>query len=271
MKVPWLIRQNFKPLQPSLLRIEDTAFYREILPDLRLQPYIYCYWEAKSIKSFPESFSYKVVADGCVDICFSPGISKYNFLFGLITKFTDFQLENPFHLVGIRFLPGMFTRFFKFDLHEIANTTGEMDSIAPSTADYFNKSFSPEQKIETIKGYLDTYLLKRLFNLKPDFDNRLFNSVNLILEKKGIFNPDKIMDLGISPRHLRRVFHNYVGCSPKAFSNIVRFQNILRIRPSLDTLKQSTSFYDLGYYDQSHFIKEFKNFYGMTPKAALGI
>lgn len=268
MRVPLLIRQNFKPLQPSLLRIEDTADYREVLPDLRLQPYIYCYWEAKSIKSSPESFSYKIVADGCVDICFSPGVSKCNFLFGLITKFTDFQLENPFHLIGVRFLPGMFTRFFKFDLHEIINSTGEMASIAPSAADFINKSFSPDHELSATKGYLDTYLLKRLVSVSPDFDNRLFNSVNIILEKKGVFNPDKIMDLGISPRHLRRVFNNYIGCSPKAFSNIVRFQNILRVAPSVGISKESNVFYDLGYYDQSHFIKEFKNFHGITPKTA---
>jgi AraC-like DNA-binding protein len=271
VKVPLLIRQNFRPLQPSLLKIEDSAYYREVLPDLRLQPYICCYWEAKSLKSFPESFSYKVVADGCVDICFSPGLSKYNFLFGLITKFNDFQLENPFHLIGIRFLPGMFSQFFKFDLHEIINSTGEMAAIAPSTADFIDKSFSPEQKLEVIKGSLDMYMLKRLFSVNPDFDNRLFNSVNIILEKKGVFNPDKIMDLGISARHLRRVFKNYIGCSPKAFSKIVRFQNILRAAPSVDILRESNIFYDLGYYDQSHFIKEFKTFYGITPKTAFEI
>lgn len=271
MKVPLLIRQNFKPIQPTLLRIEDSASYKEVLPDLRLQPYIVCYWEAKSIKPFPETFSYKIVADGCIDICFKPGVSQCNFLFGLITKFTDFHVDNPFHLVGIRFFPGMFTQFFRFELYEIINSIGDMASIAPSMAEFINKSFSPDQELEVMKGYLDNYLLKWLFNANPDFDNRLFNSINTILERKGIFSPDEIMGLGISPRHLRRVFNSYIGCSPKAFSQIVRFQNILQVRQSANFLKESKIFYDLGYYDQSHFIKEFKNFHGITPRAAFEI
>jgi AraC-like DNA-binding protein len=51
---------------------------------------------------------------------------------------------------------------------------------------------------------------------------------------------------------------------------VVRFQNILKAKPSNQNPKHQDLFFDLGYYDQSHFIKEFKKFHGVTPNQAFG-
>lgn len=78
------------------------------------------------------------------------------------------------------------------------------------------------------------------------------------------------LNTGISSRQLRRLFDFYIGDTAKTFSKVVRFQNILRANPSSQSLRQNKLFFDVGYYDQAHFIKEFKNFYGVTPSKAFG-
>ena len=74
-----------------------------------------------------------------------------------------------------------------------------------------------------------------------------------------------LKNIGISPRQLRRLFDFYIGSSPKTFSQVIRFQNILNAKPSAESLRKNKLFFDAGYYDQAHFIKEFKTMYGQTP------
>ena len=75
-------------------------------------------------------------------------------------------------------------------------------------------------------------------------------------------------DIGISPRQLRRIFNFYIGTTAKTFSNVVRFQHILNTSPSKQSLKDSKPYFDVGFFDQAHFIKTFKTFYGVTPSEA---
>jgi len=77
-------------------------------------------------------------------------------------------------------------------------------------------------------------------------------------------------DLGVSERHLRRVFHETVGVSPKAFTKLVRFHKALRIartevRPSWASIAAAA-----GYYDQAHLIADFRSIAGVTPRAFVG-
>lgn len=102
----------------------------------------------------------------------------------------------------------------------------------------------------------------------PDF--RLYRAIAAIVQHKGALQIEKDLHTGLSPRQLRRLFEFYVGDSAKKFSQIVRFQNLLLASPSAAMLKQEKVFFDLGYYDQAHFIKEFKRFYGTSPRRALG-
>ncbi len=73
--------------------------------------------------------------------------------------------------------------------------------------------------------------------------------------------------LNISMSKLERHFRQKVGFSPKTYYNILRFNNIfslLKEHPSLDLHDIA---YLSGYYDQSHFIKDFSRFAGETPRS----
>lgn len=71
---------------------------------------------------------------------------------------------------------------------------------------------------------------------------------------------------GYSSRYIAKVFHEYVGMSPKLFSRIVRFQHVLDALLHANYEGAMEEMIELGYYDQNHFIKEFKEFSTFTPK-----
>ena len=93
-------------------------------------------------------------------------------------------------------------------------------------------------------------------------------SLHLIFRKNGYLNTEKELQTGLSPRQLRRVFNFYIGTTAKSFSNVVRFQYILNAKPSKQSLKENKLYFDVGFHDQAHFIKNFKTFYGITPSEA---
>ena len=142
--------------------------------------------------------------------------------------------------------------------------------VIPQTAKFISNSFTPSLTIHDAKNIFDDYFVKLKSKTTFDDDNRLYEAIEIILEKFGVVQLEKDLNTGISQRQLRRLFKYYIGDTPKTFSKVVRFQNILRAKPSTQSLKQNKLFFDQGYYDQAHFIKEFKNFYGVTPSKAFG-
>lgn len=68
----------------------------------------------------------------------------------------------------------------------------------------------------------------------------------------------------ISERTLNRYFNTHIGINPIIYTNLIRFRSIINLSPlSHESLLDSAL--NLGYYDQSHFIKQFKRFSNLTP------
>ncbi len=264
------IRRLYRPVQPAVKQAGQGVSYREVSPDESLSNIIYCYWELKTNERLQDSFTYRVVADGCIDIFFQLDNPSENFIMGFCKKYTEFPLENSFHYVGIRFLPTMFPALFKINAKELSNRFERLELVLNETSKFITDSFSIADDFAKIKFKLDTYFITIIENVNAALDNRFQNAMNIILKNFGVVNVQSDLDIGLSQRQLRRYFEFYIGDTAKTFSQVVRFQNILNAKPSTQSLRRSKIFFELGYYDQAHFIKEFKNFYGVTPSKAFG-
>lgn len=77
-------------------------------------------------------------------------------------------------------------------------------------------------------------------------------------------------ELGVYPKRIEREFKKYIGTTPKLYSRIIRFNKVIRYidLPSVKTNWSDTA-QKFGYFDQSHFTKEFTNFLGLTPEKYL--
>jgi len=113
---------------------------------------------------------------------------------------------------------------------------------------------------------LDAFLLKQLDKSIP-CDPMVVQAVQQITTGEGTLPMQSLLQtLSVNERTLERKFKLHTGISPKHFSGIVRL-NASAKRMQRMTLKERLTgiAYESGYFDQAHFIREFKKYTGITP------
>lgn len=264
------LRRLYKPIQPTVSSGEGDVGYIEIPPCEALEQVVYCYWQLKTNHPLSEPFVYRVVADGCIDVFFEQGKLQESFIMGFCKQYTEFPLAPEFNYVGIRFLPTMFPLLFRVDASSLSNQFQDLRVVEAGLASFIAENIQHEYRLDQVRDAIDTYLLRQLALVDISQDARLYEAMEIILNRNGVLDIEKDLDVGISPRQLRRLFEYYIGDTAKTFCKVVRFQHVLNANPSSESLRKSKLFFEAGYYDQAHFIKEFRNFYGVTPTRAFG-
>ena len=88
--------------------------------------------------------------------------------------------------------------------------------------------------------------------------------INHINTTKGVINIHSVAsEFNCSISRLERNFKEFAGLTPKSYSKLIRLRNVIRLAARKDSLMDII--YSLGYYDQAHFIKEFKSYVGESP------
>lgn len=268
MKFENFIQSLFHPLQPAADDNENGLLhYKEFPVSPLLRPYVYCYWELQTHSRPVAPYSYRVVADGCIDLIIDSNNFNGMQLAGIANAAFDIAMYGDVRYFGIRFLPGCVNQFFRFDVGEIAGQMIDADLILAKNADILPFHVFEKNRIEDKIRVAESFLLKKLevqqTNLHPGLTRALYK----ILSTAGGAAVQTEAAQWISSRQLRRLFQQHIGCSPKLFSRIVRFQMTLRAMQenSLTSTRSTGLFYNYNYFDQAHFIKDFKNFSGRTP------
>lgn len=269
MKQSINIRQFYKPVQPANLLAEDVV-YHEFEPDTKLQEFVYCYWQLKTENRLSTAYSYRVVADGCIDIFFDLDNLQDSSVMGFCKQYTEFSLNETFNYIGVRFLPTMFTRLFNIDASELANRSESLNLVLPELSRFVQQRITQLSTLQEIKQVFDTFFLHYLAKNEIHNSPVFCNAISAILNNYQTIRIEKDLNIELSSRQLRRLFQFYVGDTVKSFVKVVRFQSILQTQPSMEYMKRNKLFFDAGYFDQAHFIKDFKKLYGATPSKAFG-
>lgn len=262
------LRRFFNPVQPRFNEGGDGVIYSELAPASSLSGFICCYWHLASTKSFSVPFVYTVVADGCIDFFFDLNDPREYFVMGFSSAHASFPLQKDFNYVGVRFFPGAFPALFNIEASLLTNQCYFISEVVPEVSKKLKGLLTRSSNFEHIKVSFDHYFREKILAGDVNFDRRFAESLAAVLRSGGSLNVERDVASTVSPRHLRRLFDFYIGGSPKEFSKIVRFQKFLNGIQSRHALRNEKSYYTMGYYDQSHFIKDFKQFYGAAPLKA---
>lgn len=76
-------------------------------------------------------------------------------------------------------------------------------------------------------------------------------------------------EIGYSQKHFIKLFKESVGLTPKSFLKVIRFQKVIDEIETIKTINWAAIVFNNGYYDQAHFIHDFKQFSGFTPEEYL--
>jgi AraC-like DNA-binding protein len=253
-------------------------YYQEIIPSVRLKQYVKCYYfyESHSAVAFEDT----VFPSGCMELIFNLGAGHWQTaaknsyrttpqieLWGQITQPLPIRSIGKNVMLGIRFLPQGAADFLNEKADGFNNQVVDYRDIAgkPVTTLYQQllEAKTQPERIALIEHFLLTAAKKR-----PNNNLSIVNEVMRDLRREDFFeNIETIATrYGISSRYLQKLFLQYTGLTPKLYSKIHRFQHSLRLVTKKESPLTAIA-YHCGYFDQSHFIREFKSFTGLTPSS----
>lgn len=181
---------------------------------------------------------------------------------GLRDSFRMFSNEKNTGTVLVIFSETGAAAFFQAPVHELFGESLSLDDLVlRSQMDVVSDElYEAKTEAERIKA-VERFLVSRLKNVNDDLVN---TAVSLIKQSGGMIRIAALCEkLYISQSQLEKRFRKTVGASPRKFASIVRFRNVLNA-PAVNDL--TALGLDAGYYDQAHFIKDFKAFTGQTPE-----
>jgi AraC-like DNA-binding protein len=211
-----------------------------------------------------------VFPDGCLYlvICCYPPKPSANICGSLIHRKQGFFVRSDCDYFSIRFLPGYVEPFFKLPANEFTEYEIPAQAVLPHAEELLEQVAAAVSFEGRVQAFLDFYL--RYYPGKLSVPDLVRYAAGRIIQSRGAAQiGDLAADSGYSTRYLLSLFQRYMGVPPKLFSRIIRFQFALDELSHYGEDGSLGSILDLGYFDQNHFIKEFKEFGTDTPKKYL--
>lgn len=186
---------------------------------------------------------------------------------GLQDHFHTFKSSANISSILVFFKPIGAANFFKNPVHELFNESLSLDLLCEGvTVERISAQLEEAENDKERILVIERFLISQLIDKKED--RLVKKAVELIYEFKGNLKISTLVNmLSTSQSPLEKRFRSLVGASPKKFAAIVRFNQVIK---DLSANKPITSItFENNYYDQSHFINDFKKFSGETPEKFL--
>jgi AraC-like DNA-binding protein len=167
-------------------------------------------------------------------------------------------------VMGVHFRAGGAFPFLSVPAEEFHNARVPLDVIYGTAAhelrDRLIAATSPARKF----AILEAFLLERM--LRPHALHRaVVYGVRSFESRRSPAVSDVLREIGISARRFSRVFSEQVGLTPKLFQRVQRFQRSITALPASPDVDWASAALEAGYYDQAHFIHDFRCFCSVTP------
>lgn len=248
--------------------------YYTIQPSEKLKEFIKFFWVLES----EESYTHIAMPDVCPELLFhykgqfdeliDNSQSQKSFTAGIHAQTYQrrkFYIDRAFGMFGVSLYPYAIPMLFGISTNELTNETPDLCSLLKEEGlrleEVIGNAINNNQRVKIIEKFILKKLACTYQNTLP-----VFKAVQNIIETNGLITVKKVAgNYFLSERQFERNFLHYAGFSPKLFSRIVRFHASMAHYGSGGKSLTSIAL-ECGYYDQSHFIHDFKEFSGLHPK-----
>ena len=234
------------------------------------------YWEVRDESTEPEIK--EIIPDGYPEIIFHFGdpyrinidgswrMQDRNLIAGQIKK--HFRLENTgaSDMFGIKLQPWAMAMLLSIDSSSLTDNVIPLDPTKHPRLVALASNIAASEHFQDRVNASEEFLLDfiRANPIEPRPEQEI---VSEIIRCNGTVELSQLLsDHGVHERSLERYFKKHIGLTPKFYCRIIRFSHILHLAGE-EPRDWSAITYAAGFYDQSHFIRNFKEFTGKEPTA----
>lgn len=253
--------------------------YKTYTPHKNLASIVKFYWTLE-VPFDSKNQKQKIVPDGCLEMTFNLGdpikryISESEFILhpdamvmGQRTTSFDILPTGNVDTFAICFYPIGFANFVKMPLEylvdketPIAEVFGQSD--ANELEQKMMQAVDAKERIDIIEAFL-----LKILGEKNTISNIVQSTVDALLKTNGATHINELLKEDIAKRRqLERHFRKQIGISPKQLGKAIRLQAALNLLLNKKSETLTEIAYESDYFDQNHFIKDFKELVGVTPK-----
>lgn len=252
--------------------------YQTFQPHSDLAPLVKCYWTLE-VPADPNAQRQRIVPDGCIEMAFILGDDIRRYISG-----DEFILQpramvlgqtmEPFYIqptgyvntFAVRFYPYGFANFVTTPIKDLANKETSLEILfGKGPANELEQKMIDARSTEERINIVETFLLNKLSD-KATIDSIIKTTIDAMLSTGGDIPISAILkDDPSKRRQLERKFIKQIGISPKQLGKVIRLQAALKLLLGQQVESLTKLAYESEYYDQAHFIKDFREFTGTTP------
>ena len=190
---------------------------------------------------------------------------KESWILGLWTKSHIVDWPEDLQYVAVNFKPSGAYLFLGLPLSELQNRVVSLDAIWGSLAAELRERLYAAPTIQARFALLEQFLLARLRESPPGL-KVVQCAVAEIARQHGIVSIRELSErIGMSQKHLIVQFKQMVGGTPKELGRLYRFGDILASISPTQPVDWTLIAHQFYFHDQSHFIRDFREFSGHTP------
>lgn len=251
-----------------------NLLYQVFDPPAQVAPYVRFFWALEAEVGPGEEFVHRSMADGCVEMVF-----HYRSAFDEITpneliesspiasiqaqstRHRRFVTTESFGIFGAYLYPFAIPRLFGYPASDFTNISPDLASVFGKEGTLLDEQMCTAPTNEERISIVSDFLTKKLGSSSRELP-MIFHAVHTVLTNKGMLAVEDLAARhNISKRQFERRFKELAGL----YSRVTRFQAATQFK--LNGTRDLTEIaYACGYYDQSHFINDFREFSGYTPK-----
>lgn len=244
-----------------------------------LDSFIKCFWTLEDDGS-GDPVKQKILPDGCMEMIIHYGdlyrqhledgssfLQPRSFIFGQITRYIEIEPTGPSGMIAARFLPDGLGHFLSQPLSELDNKAVSLENIfGQKGIDLENAILAAShtnERIQVLEKFLASLLTESVA-----IDKITRTCVDVILRSQGQVAVSELANrMNTYRRNLERRFSSRIGISPKQLSRIIRLQSALKMLEQGQCGNLTSLAYENGYFDQAHFIRDFREFTDSSPRS----
>jgi AraC-like DNA-binding protein len=185
---------------------------------------------------------------------------------GLRTEPITIPAGNKSEMMVISFKKGKAASFFPFPMDEIADSVVDADLVWGADFGLLRERLLGTKDIDRRFRIVEDFLLAE-YRSQMKIDPCVSFAIGEMTERPDALNIARMnTKIGYSQKHFTQMFRRAVGVTPKSYLKIMRFQKAVRTIDEEPDLDWGQIALECGFYDQSHFINDFKYFSGFTPE-----